>query len=87
MLLILMFFIWFRYWWTNVDVNSNIVCDVILESVDSCCDVVSTHDYLPIDNVAMNWIFEIDMKELENVKGGRRVNKHVEMWANNSFDE
>jgi len=27
------------------------------------------------------------MKELENVKGGRRVNKHVEMWANNSFDE
>jgi len=28
------------------------------------------------------------MKELENVnKGGRRVNKHVEMWANNPFDE
>jgi len=31
------------------------------------CDVVSTHDFLPVDNVVTNWFFEID-KELENVK-------------------
>jgi hypothetical protein len=50
------------------------------------CDVVSTHDFLPIDNVVTNWFFEID-KELENVKNHKRTSKHVEMLVSNVFDE
>ncbi len=51
------------------------------------CDVVSTHGFLPIDNVVMNLFFEID-KELENVnKSNKRTSKHVKMLARNAFDE
>lgn len=31
---------------------------------------------------------DINEKELDNVKnGGQRANKHVELWANNAFNE
>jgi hypothetical protein len=30
---------------------------------------------------------DLDEKEVDNVKGGWRVNKHIELWTKNAFDE
>ncbi len=40
------------------------------------------------DPILKNWFLDLDEKEVDNVnKGGRRINKHVELWAKNAFDE
>jgi hypothetical protein len=40
------------------------------------------------DPILKNQSLDLDEKEVDNVnKGGRRINKHVELWAKNAFDE
>ncbi len=40
------------------------------------------------DLVLKSWFLDLDEKEVDNVnKGGQRVNKHIELWAKNAFDE
>ncbi len=40
------------------------------------------------DPILKNRFLDLDEKEVDNVnKGGWRINKHVELWAKNAFDE
>jgi hypothetical protein len=40
------------------------------------------------DPILKSQFLDIDEKEVHNVnKGGRRINKHGELWAKNAFDE
>jgi len=48
-----------------------------------------TYRYSPVRDLPMKSHFlDLDEREVENVnKGGWRINKHVELWARNVFDE
>ncbi len=39
------------------------------------------------DFVLKSRFLDLDEKEVDNVKGGWRVNKHIELWTKNAFDE
>jgi hypothetical protein len=40
------------------------------------------------DPISKNQLLDLDEKEVDNVnKGGRKINKHVKLWAKNAFDE
>jgi len=48
----------------------------------------TNHDSLIKDLPLKNHFLDLDEREVENVnKGGRRISKHVELWARNVFDD
>lgn len=75
---------WTKWWlWSSPCLNSS----TIAANYDDALLVIDGAS--PTIEFCFNvQCFEIDGIELENViKGGHKVNKHVDLWAKNAFDE
>jgi hypothetical protein len=69
-------------------VKEIVACDHVMVLVAFGCDDKTNLDSLIKDPILKSHFLDIDDKEFENVnKGGRKVNKHVELWMKNAFYE
>lgn len=69
-------------------VKDIVTCDHVMVYVAFDCGDGTNLDSLVKDPILKSHFLAIDEKELENVnKDGRKINKHVELWTKNAFDE
>jgi hypothetical protein len=69
-------------------VKDIVACDQVMVFVAFDCADGTNLDSPVKDPILKSHFLDIDEKGFENVnKGGRKVNKHVELWRKNTFDD